>query len=296
MDNFLIDELNFCKFQISSYTSLYEKLLSKYLDTDLTRGCKPVAEKKHRRKEKFQFDLGKFCNKLAEDSVDENDNIHESDSVHGSSDNKEKDPADQSDDLTMSIMNFICKSTDTSGGPTRREESGKSNEENGKSVDVVRDPNSYENAVTNRKLIRDSAKNEDIDIKSIDDRKQAARANLHTHTSKLAYIHSEEQRLLALGMDPQLVHKRIREKYYPEAIPAKERNAPSIMVEARDGSGRLQRKKVNLLAFDDKSDSDGDCPDSPNLDLPVFSEEEIDIADEDVEDAEEDIVDEKPIE
>lgn len=289
MDSFLLDELNFCKFQVSTYTAMYEKLLAKYLNIE-----KPSA---NTVSDVFRG-RSRRTNKLDESQFVEN-------SVENHAENG---------DLAASIMNFICKSetSDTSGGPTRRaEEAGKSTEENGKSIDVVRQtPNSmnnpsttYDNAVTNRKLIRESAKNEDNDMKSIDNRRLLARTGLLSHNSKLADIHAEEQRLLAMGMDPQLVYKRVREKYYPEAIPASERKVPSIMVETRDENGKLLRKKVNLLAFDEKSDSESDrCLDSPFMDSPTMEnsaqtaeEEKVAEVAEEMEDAEDDIVDEQPI-
>lgn len=256
MDNFLLEELRFCKLQISTYTALYEKLLSKYLNVEERLPATNPGDVGER--------LPAKDTKPADVETTEDDN-----------------------ELTASILNFICKS-ESDKSTRRSEEAGKSNEENGKSIDVVRNPDTYENADTNRKLIRKSAKEEDNDMKSIDDRKQAARNGLQAHNSKLVEIHAEEQRLLALGMDPKLVYQRVREKYYPEAIPASERKVPSIMVDTRDENGKLLRKQVNLLAFDNESDSNEESPESPFMDSPVMESPEDT-------DAIEDIVDETPI-
>jgi hypothetical protein len=126
----------------------------------------------------------------------------------------------------------------------------------------------------NKKAIRANMAEEDLNYKKLDQKKYDARAGLKAHDDKLSQIYSEEKRLLSQGLDPEVVRRKVREMFYPEAIPANERKTPKVTVTVLDADGNPRPKSVSLLAFnedyleDDDEDTDDTERDLPDIDNP----------------------------
>lgn len=202
-------------------------------------------------------------------------------------------------DLANEIVNFISRDEPAT---------------NKRSAVAVVDEDPVE---SNRKSIQNSVKEDETDFKRIEQKKYDARAGVREHEDKLSKIYAEEKRLLSLGMDAESVRKRVREQFYPEAIPANERRSPKIYMKAPGADGLLKNKTVNLLAFDEDYLED-DNPEltkqqvdrhtgqqvikqEPSMDLPTINEEEssftkkIQALLDDDDDDSENIVDETPL-
>jgi hypothetical protein len=109
--------------------------------------------------------------------------------------------------------------------------------------------------------IKDGMNEEEKEFARIERRKYNARSGLEDHEAKLAKIYAREKELLAQGLSSEEVRKKVREELYPEAIPARERKGnPQIELFVEGKDGKLTRKQMNLLAWND-DDFEDDNPD-----------------------------------
>lgn len=324
----ILGEMDFCKQQIKKYSEMYENLLSKYSSMSFHLDYKESFElnepsyNKKTRKTKTKLCSPKY---VSDDEPEE----------------KTKSPTESDNDLQLEIVNFICNENNKNQRSDLKVESkarsvtssqSKPKEALDMSIEDLQNLLKNDESAENKRLIVQNAKDGDLDFKRLDQKKYDARAGIREHEEKLEKIYAEEKRLLDMGMDKTTVRNRIREQYYPEAIPANERKNPKIYIKAIDENGKLKNKTVELLAFDEDSYLDDDDPEATeeivsrqerreprsndrtenmvNLDLPSiddtdFKEKNLDNEFEkkinhllwDVEsDNSEDIVDEKPVE
>ena len=109
--------------------------------------------------------------------------------------------------------------------------------------------------------IKDGMNEEEKEFARIERRKYNARSGLEDHEAKLAKIYAREKELLAQGLAADEVRKKVREELYPEAIPSRERKGnPQIELFVESKDGKLTRKQMNLLAWND-DDFEDDNPD-----------------------------------
>lgn len=285
----ILNEMEFCKQQIKRYNEMYENLLTKYslmVLSDLTPSPAP-SNKRSNRKQMSTKSRSKRSSSSESSSLESSESSEPGSCSSSSSESSENELANE-------IVNYISHADDRAAplNPNKRTTTkpiftksvpSKSDDFD---FDQLKDILASE-ADQNKKAIQQNAKADEIDFKRIEKKKYDARAGLKEHDDKLSKIYAEEARLLALGMDNETVRRRVREQFYPEAIPASERKTPKIYVKAPDGTGRMQNKSVSLLAFDEDYLEDDD-PELTNeivakqekgvenmerLDLPTISEE-----------------------
>ena len=231
----LFQEMEFCKTQIKKYSELYENLLLKYstVVSSSVVSSTAVSSSVVSSNDAMPVKREPVCNSKQIAVVNDDD---EDGGYDDCCEEDVNDDVNDDDVLISKISNYI-----NSNIPLKSETS--------------RESNTNEN---NKNILMTSLKEDADDSKRIDARKYDARAGLKEHEEKLTKIYAEERRLLAQGLDKEVVRKRVREQFYPEAIPANERKTPTIRINEYDENGRPITKNVSLLAFDEDYLDDDD--------------------------------------
>lgn len=305
-------EIEFCKEQIKRYSDMYESLLEKYT----LLACNTTKSKAPRvRHSKSQTKTAK--QKSGSGSAPSSESSSEVSSESGSE--------SEEDHLFDQLVNFIEKSDNKLNTEVKQAKRAFTKSEECPRTDYQLEdledrPNQsgrqdHNNCVKDKITISIA---DDEGFKKIDKRKYDARAGLKEHDEKLAKIYAEEKRLLDMGMDSETVRKKVREQFYPEAIPANERKTPSIYVKQYNKDGKLENKKISILAFDEETYLADDNPEETKkivdrqenmskMDLPTIEDQDdkqnneqnneklnkLLLSDDD--DDEEDILEEKPV-
>lgn len=260
----VLQEIEFCKSQIKKYSELYESLLTKHGSLlSMNLSAPPTVNRSSNIKK------GKCSHKRLEKNVkpesfdsDKSDSGSSSES-ESSADSESSSESESETDLTAAVVDFIInndrlpksekKSLNdlkfTPSAPVTMDE--RSDNLCDELTDFIQNDHNKNNILNNMR-------EDEQGIKQIDKRKYDARSGLKDHDDKLTKIHNEERRLLAQGLNPEEVRKRVREMYYPEAIPAGERKTPTITVEVTDKKGNRVKQAVSLLAFDEDYLEDDD--------------------------------------
>ncbi len=264
----LLQQMEFCKTQISKYTDMYEKLMNDYRllsmvpQSDNVQSAPFIVRQSASRELKDDSTPDENDDSTSDENDDENgepDLLQEAlDMIHGEEDidlpiqpktripppktSKVKDDADIRSDALIDELNELALSESR----TNR-------------------PDSCRQVLASDKLRTDlnaGMKSDEDDFLRIKERKYNARAGVEEHQAKLNKIYAREKELLAQGLSPEEVRKRVREELYPEAIPAKERKSnPQIDVFVEGEDGKLKQKKMKLLAWSDEDFMD----DNPEL-------------------------------
>jgi hypothetical protein len=239
MASIILKELEFCRQQVLKYTTMYEDLLSQYRIISGICNGRTKSEKPHRRQKQKQKQKQKKSAPADPESESENE-------------------------LTSSIVNFINSDADKElhvnvKATAKKFERDTFAETDDGGIPMEEFTNLFnDKADQDRKNIQESTKLDEADFKRIEKKKYDAREGIKKHEELLTKIYNEEKRLLDLGLDKETVRKRVREEFYPEAIPASERKTPKIYVDARDEKGRPIKKSVSILAFDENYLEDDD--------------------------------------
>lgn len=251
----LLQEIEFCKSQIKKYSELYESLLVRYnalMDSQVPLNMS------------FKPNVFKTKHIVSHESESESDDDSES----------------SSDEFTKAVSNYITNGANKklnidAPSQVRKPESSKKN--NKEMPDFLLDDiESFVQPESNKKQIQLKSKEDEEDFKRLEKKKYDARAGLKEHEEKLSKIYAEEKRLLDQGLNPEEVRKRVREMYYPEAIPKSERKTPAINVNVLDKNGKYVSKSVDLLAFDEDYLEDDEPKQETIMDTPTIEEEDLD--------------------
>ena len=306
----ILQQMEFCKEQITKYNSMYERLLTDYrvLSMSVPLATKPEEIKSSSSpapasayvqaaddligaieniKKGFDAPKPKKSSvlerlkarepKLDEPAVDD-ECIHSAKNLkydHDDHGNEDEDSEDDEDDLIQQTLDMVNGDDDVElqvYPPTSSSVSQPSNP-------VTSDPDIRHDALVDElesqgflkesrlvpdKLmsdIKDGMNEEEKEFARIERRKYNARSGLEDHEAKLAKIYAREKELLAQGLAADEVRKKVREELYPEAIPARERKGnPQIELFVEGKDGKLTRKQMNLLAWND-DDFEDDNPD-----------------------------------
>jgi hypothetical protein len=249
----VLQEIDFCKSQIKKYSELYESLLVRY--NSMIDAHTPLNMK-------FNPNVFKPAAVLP---------------LQTSESESESESESSSDEFTKAVSNYI-----TNGSNQKLNVDASVKKVNFAQKETLKetpeflldDIESLVQPESNKKQIQLKSKEDEEDFKRLEKKKYDARAGLKEHEEKLSKIYAEEKRLLDQGLNPEEVRKRVRELYYPEAIPKNERKTPAINVNVLDKNGKYVSKSVDLLAFDEDYLEDDEPNQTSVMDPPTIEEAE----------------------
>jgi len=285
----ILQQMEFCKTQITKYNDMYEKLLNDYRCLTMATEIKQDSagdfaqnlenvQQLVNRMESWSKSKRAPVKKPVDCECDSDNRIcqiHEDknkaeipldlDVESDSDDEPEDDESDEKDLLAETLAMIVGdEDVELQVRPTTRIPESKPQ------TDIKSTPDSRSDALIDELLageklrgdLKSGMSEDQKEMDRIDQKKYNARAGLEDHDAKLAKIYAREKELLAQGLSADEVRKRVREELYPEAIPREERKRnPQINVFVEDRNGKLREKKMILLAWNDDDFED----DNPEL-------------------------------
>jgi hypothetical protein len=297
----ILQQMEFCKEQITKYNNMYERLLTDYRVLSMVASPAPASSAPASSAPASSAPASpapaSSYIQAADELIGAIENIKESFSASASSAPKPKkssvlerlkarepkldepavddDDDDDEDDLIQQTLDIINNDDDVelqvypSNSFKAEQPSNSVTSDPDIRHDALIDELESQGFLKESKLvpdklmsdIKDGMNEEEKEFARIERRKYNARSGLEDHEAKLAKIYAREKELLAQGLSSEEVRKKVREELYPEAIPARERKGnPQIELFVEGKDGKLTRKQMNLLAWND-DDFEDDNPD-----------------------------------
>ena len=276
----ILQQMEFCKEQIIKYNNMYERLLTDYrvLSMTVPLATSPASSAPASTYVQAADDLigaierikNNYEPQTKKSNVLERIKAREPTLDEPAVDDDEDDDDEDEDDLIQQTLDMVNGDEDvelqvypsTSGLVSQPSNPVKSTPD--VRHDALVDELESQGFLKETKLmsdIKDGMNEEEKEFARIERRKYNARSGLEDHEAKLAKIYAREKELLAQGLSSEEVRKKVREELYPEAIPIRERKGnPQIELFVEEKDGKLIRKQMNLLAWNE-DDFEDDNPD-----------------------------------